>query len=268
MTLPTTGNLSMAQIANGADLSTRVPVSLGSQAIRNVARNFVADARISYSDLQGKSKFTFTNGSFSDGVVTSISPTLSQVPGWLIYLEQVKMNDLSTIAGFPTPTRDSSPGYTSYKYEAVYETDLPPGECAPAQSLKLVDLGITSTPGVVHGPYVVSELPIALEEGDEVGFWWKAEQCTDSYNIVAYLVNVNSGAIIELIDQSGASSTATAPWTKVTRVITDTEASANWQIADYKFVFVSGSRDHAGAQWAGSSVYITQIKVKKWVESL
>jgi len=264
MTLPTTGNLSMAQIANGAELSTRVPVSLGSQAIRNVARSFVSDTRISYADLQGKSKFTFTNGGFADGVISS---TVSQVPGWCICLEQIKMNGLSSIDGFPTPVTDDSPaypGYTNYKYEAAYAGDLPPGECAPAQSLKLVDLGITSAVGVVHGPYVVSELPIALEEGDEVGFWWKAEECTDSYDIVAYLVNIKTGATIMLLDQTGN----TAPWTKITRTITNTEASTDWQIPDYKFVFVSGSCDQSGAQWTGASLYITQIKVKKWFESL
>ena len=262
-----TGNLSMAQIANGAEISTRVPVSLGSQAIRNVARSFVAGTRISYSDLQGKSKFTFVNGNFVDGVV---SPAMSNVPGWLICLEQIKMNGLSTIDGFPTPATDDAPaypGYTNYKYEATYEADLPPGMCAPAQSLKLVDLGITSAVGVVHGPYVVSELPVVLEEGDQVSFWWKAEACTDSYDVVAYLVNVNSGTTIQLIDQTGESSTATTPWTKVTHAITSTQASANLQIPDYKFVFVSGSYDHSGAQWTGASVYITQILVKKWFES-
>jgi hypothetical protein len=267
MTLPITGNLSMAQIANGAELSTRAPVSLGSQAIRNVARSFVHGTRISYADLQGKSKFTFTNGNFVDGVVNS---TVSQVPGWLIGLEQIKMNGLSTIDGFATPATDDAPaypGYTNYKYEATYETDLPPGECAPTQSLKLVDLGITNAVGAVHGPYVVSESPVVLEEGDQVGFWWKAEACSDSYDIVAYLVNVNSGTTIELIDQTGERSTATTPWTKVTRVITSTEASANLQIPDYKFVFVSGSYDYVGGQWTGASLYITQILVKKWFES-
>ena len=278
MTLPTVGTMTMTQIANEADLSTGVPVNLGNRSIRNVARSFVADTRISYTDLQGKSKFTFTNGSFGNGVVTSISPTVSQVPGWLIYLEQVKMNGLSTVAGFPTPTDSTpptdnapaypQPGYTNYKYDVTFETDLPAGESAPTKSLRLVGLGITSSFGVVHGPYAVSAIPVALEEGDEVSFWWKAEGGSDAYDIFAYLVKTTTGSTIKLIDRTGESSSATTPWAKVTHIVTNAQASANWQIADYKFVFVSGSYDFTGGQWTGASLYITQIKVKKWFEGL
>jgi hypothetical protein len=92
MTLPTTGNLTMTQIANEADLPVSMPVNLGNRAIRNVARSFVNDSRIAYTDLQGKSKFTFTNGSFTEGTISSTTPTLSEVSGWLIYLEQVKIS--------------------------------------------------------------------------------------------------------------------------------------------------------------------------------
>ena len=278
MTLPTTGNLTMTQIAGEADLSTSAPVNLGNRAIRNVARVFQNDTRIAYTDLQGKSKFTFTNGGFTGGAISVTSPTLSEVPGWLIYLEQVRMNGLSTIAGFPTPTdstppSDNSPaypqpGYAGYSYEVTLDSSLPPGESPPTQSLRLVSLGITSSYGVVHGPYAVSKLPVALEEGDEVSFWWKAEGGTDAFDIFAYLVKTTSGSTIKLIDQTGESSSASTAWAKVTHVITHTEASANWQIPDYKFVFVSGSYDFSGGQWTGASLYITQIKVKKWFESL
>ena len=278
MTLPTTGNLTMTQIANEADLPTSVPVNLGNRAIRNVARSFVNDTRIAYTDLQGKSKFTFTNGSFTEGNIISTTSTLSEVSGWLIYLEQVKMNGMSTIAGFPTPTdstppSDNSPaypqpGYAGYSYEVTLDPNLPPGESPPMKSLRLVGLGITNSFGVVHGPYAVSKLPIALEEGDEVSFWWKAEGGTDAYDIFAYLVKTTTGSTIKLIDQTGASSTASTPWAKVTHIITNAEASANWQIPDYKFVFVSGSYDFSGGQWTGASLYVTQIKVKKWFEGL
>jgi hypothetical protein len=278
MTLPANGTLTMTQIANEADLNVSVPVNLGNRSIRNVARSFAADTRIAYTDLQGKSKFTFTNGSFGDGAVTPISSVVSEVPGWLIYLDQVKMNGLSNVAGFPTPIdatppSDNSPaypqpGYANYKYDVTYETDLPAGESAPTKSLRLVSLGITSSFGVVHGPYAVSKLPVSLEEGDEVSFWWKAEGGSDDYDIFAYLVKTTTGSTIKLIDQTGESSSATTPWAKVTHVITNTEASANWQIADYKFVFVSGSYDFSGGQWTGASLYITQIKVKKWFEGL
>lgn len=278
MTLPTTGTLSMTQIADEADLSTGVPVNLGNRAIRNVARVFQNDTRIAYTDLQGKSKFTFANGGFTDGTITSVNPTLSEVPGWDIYLEQVILNGSTNIAGFPTPTdttppSDDSPaypqpGYANYTYEVTLDPGLPPGETAPTRSLRLVSLGITSSYGVVHGPYAVSKLPIALEEGDEVSFWWKAEGGTDAYDIFAYLVKTTSGSTIKLIDQTGESSSASTAWAKVTHVITNAEASANWQIPDYKFVFVSGSYDFSGGQWTGASLYITQIKVKKWFEDL
>lgn len=278
MTLPTTGNLSMTQIAGEADLPTSVNVNLGNRAIRNVARIFTLDTRIAYTDLRGKSKFTFANGGFAEGTITATTATLSETSGWMIYLEQVKLNGIGTISGYPTPTdhtppNDNSPaypqpGYTNYSYETTLDTSLPPGFSSPTRSLRLVGLGITSSYGVVHGPYAVSKLPLALEEGDEVSFWWKAEGGTDAYDIFAYLLNISTGATVELIDQTGSSSTASTAWGKVTHVITHAEASANWQVPDYKFVFVSGSYDYSGGQWTGASLYVTQIKVKKWFENL
>jgi hypothetical protein len=278
MTLPTSGNLSMTQIAQEAELPTSQNVNLGNRVIRNIARVFAMDTRISYTTLQGKSKFSFTNGGFAGGNLTTVSSTVTSTPGWLIYLEQVKMNGLSTVAGFPTPAdttpptddspADPQPDYTSYLYDAMFDPSLPPGESAPTKSLRLVSLGITSSYGVVHGPYAVSELPIALEEGDEVSFWWKAEGGSDAYDVLAYLIKTRTGGVIQLLDRTGESSEASTAWTKETHVITSAEASSNWQVPDYKFVFISGSYDYSGGQWTGASLYITQIKVKKWFESL
>lgn len=282
MTLPTSGPMTMTLIANEATLSTQAEVNLGSRYIRNVARIFQRDTRIAYSDMYGKSRFTFQNGDFSDGGLTPAAGGLV-IPGWIVYLSQIKLNGVDRILNFPSPNDPTpfppyspgdnvptypQPGYTNYEYTASVEADLPPGTSYPTRSLRLVGLGITSSYGVVHGPYAVSAEGVGLEEGDEVSFWWKAEGSTDAYDIYAYLINTTTGVTIELANDTGAYTAATTPWLKVTTIITAIQASPDWRVPDYKFVFVSGSYDFTGGQWTGASLYVTHITVKKWFEFL
>jgi len=233
--------------------------------------------------MYGKSRSTFQNGNFADGNLTPIAGDMV-IPGWIVYLRQIKLNGVNNILNFPSPIDPTpfplsspgnnvpaylQPGYTNYEYTASVENDLPPGFEFPTRSLQLVGMGITNSFGVVHGPYAVSSASVGLEEGDEVSFWWKAEGSTDTYDIYAYLINTTTGSTIELANDTGANNSySSAPWTKVTKIITNQQASLDWRSPDYKFVFVSGSYDFSGGQFTGASLYFTQITVKKWFEFL
>jgi len=284
MTLPSSGPMTMTLIANEATLSTATKVNLGNRAVRNVARIFTNDTRIAYSNMYGKSRFTFQNGNFADGNLTPIAGGLAlAIPGWIVYLKQIKLNGVDNILNFPSPADPTpfppgspgdnvpaypQPGYTNYEYTASVENNLPPGSEFPTRSLRLVGLGITDSFGIVHGPYAVSSVSIGLEEGDEVSFWWKAEGSIDAYDIYAYLINTTTGSTIEIANDTGVNSSSLTPWTKVTKIITNQQASPDWRVPDYKFVFVSGSYDFSGGQFTGASLYFTQITVKKWFEFL
>jgi len=284
MTLRSSGILTMTEIANEASASTKVSVGLGTRKLRNLARKFFSYSRIAYSDFYGKTAFTFSNGQFSEGTFATDAQGNSVAPGWIIYKKQIRLNGVDSLLGFPTPNDSTNfppgntdsdntpifpqPGYTNYEFSTEFSNNLPPGYAYPTRSLRLYSLGITSSYGVVHGPYAISIESVPLEAGDQVSFWWKAEGGSDAYDIFAYLLNTRTGTVIELVNKTGESTTASTSWTKESRIITQAQASPDWQTGDYKFIFISGSYDASGGQWTGASLYVTSIEVKKWFEFL
>ena len=70
------------------------------------------------------------------------------------------------------------------------------------------------------------------------------------YDVYAYLLEENTGVTQELLNVTGAGSTAWA-----TRDITVTDPG------DYKYVFVAGTFDETFGQAAGASLYIDNITV-------
>lgn len=264
MTLPATGPLSMTQIAAEADVLTTSPVNLGLRAIRNIARRFTAGSRISYSDLRGKSRFTFENGSFTSGVLTDNGSTYT-TPGWTVYRQQVRLNGVDNILGYPTPTDNLLPSPTpgdnvsaaGFSFTAFLTADLP-SSVTNANSIRLISSGISSSYSIVHGPYLVTNTSVELEEGDIISFWWKAQGGDDAFDIFAYLLDINDGSRIDLLNQTGNSTGATTDWAEVTKTISASE------IGTYKFVFVSGSYDFTGGTFLGASLYVTVVQIKKW----
>jgi hypothetical protein len=256
----------MTQIAAEADVLTTSPVNLGLKAIRNIARRFTAGSRISYSDLRGKSRFTFQNGSFTADALTDNGSTYT-TPGWTVYRQQVRLNGVDTILGYPTPTDNSLPSPTpgdntpaiAFTYSASLTSDLP-ASVTNAQSIRLVSTGISRSYGIIHGPYLVTNTSVELEEGDIISFWWKAEGGDDAFDIFSYLLNISNGSRIDLLNQTGGSASATTPWVEVTKTITASE------VGNYKFVFVSGSWDATGGTALGASLYVTVVQIKKWFD--
>lgn len=272
MALQSTGPISMTQIKAEAYLGeATIPtaVNLGSVKLRSLAKVTTVNSMIKFSDFYGKSKYTFQNGDFSVG---TLAPNPSEtnsfvVPGWVIYLTPVRLNGNSTVAGKPTPTDDKADEIAgSGSYNVSLSTDLPSGMTTPSRSLNLYNTGTVSGFGIAHGPYAVSEDPIALETGDQVSIWWKAAAAGDAFDINAYLVNINNGNYIPLANATGDSPSATQPWTKVTLTISAAQASPDANIPDYKFVFISGSYDATGGTVTGANLYVTMIDVKKWFQ--
>ncbi len=235
--------------------------------LRRIARKKTLNTTISWSDFYGKYRYQFINGNFDQGTLdTSTNP--GTLLGWKIFRQQVRLNGLDNIEGWPTPTDSTKPGPApgdnnsfSGGYLAALSTDIPVGLPAGTKSMRLYhSSGSSASYAIIHGPYLVSDVnnTTPLEAGDIIKFYWKAEGGDDAYDIYAYLLNVNTGATIELANDTGASTGATTPWTQVTRTIT---AAQN---GTYKFVFVSGTYDYTGGTVLGASLYVTNVDVTKW----
>ena len=239
MPLPLTGPLSMTQIANEAGVSIAAAASLNNQKIRNIARIFNQNTTIAYSDLRGKSRFTFENGDFSSGSLVDNTTTYT-IPGWTVYRSQIRLNGVSSLFGYPTPQDTTTPGSSpgdnitalGFSYTAALTSDLPTGYASPVRSLRLISAGQSASYGIIHGPYVVTNNAVNLEENDQVRFWWKAQGGNDAYDIYAYLLNIDTGSTIELINQTGNSASATTSWAQVSKIITASE------IGNYQFIFI------------------------------
>jgi hypothetical protein len=265
MSLPDTGPISFSQLAAEADLA-QSNVDLNNTNIRKIARKFTAGTTISISDLRGKSRFSFKNGDFASGSLVDNGAT-STTDGWTVYQSAIRLNGLDNIAGKPTPADNAVPAGPgdntpplNFTFTTQFSTDLPPGYAEPKRSLQLASSGYSAGYGVIHGPYAVGNDSINLEVGDKVDFWWRAAGSADAYDIYAYLLNVDTGATINLINDTGAASETTTVWAQEVRTISAGQAG------DYKFIFVSGSFDFTGGAFLGASLYITGINVTKWFD--
>lgn len=196
---------------------------------------------------------SFQNGDFeSDGIGST------SVTGWTVANSRIKLDGNSTIGGWPTPVDSTKPaasgGDTVASSSATYSTaivatDNPDGD---TKSLRMESTGVTVTGyGIVHGPYIISNDAAELDAGSTVSFEWKAEGGGDAYDVYAYLLNVDTGATVKLLDQSGSVSAMTTTWSSVSTTV---PAAGN-----YKFVFVSGTFDATGGTVAGARLFIDNI---------
>ena len=117
--------------------------------------------------------------------------------------------------------------------------------------------GVANTPtgsgGVVHGPAVVSENAVTINGGATVQFDWSALAGADAYDVMGYIVNVDTGESFIMLNATGATSTATHPTETVSYTVTET--------GNYKFVFVSGSWDATKGTATGATLTIDNISI-------
>jgi flagellin-like hook-associated protein FlgL len=181
--------------------------------------------------------------------------------GWDIHLGQIILgrdgsSGPTQVAGFLTP-EDSTPypantsgrvsgGDQSIPNNASYTYSLSSG-------LQLISNMSTASGGdIVHGPYTVSQESVYLSAGSTVSFDWRAQGGSDAYDVYAYLVDIDSGSTIELLNKTG-SGTQDSGWETVSNLI-DIEGN-------YKFVFASGTFDESFGRAAGASLFIDSIEV-------
>lgn len=264
--LPSSGPMSMTLIGNEAakPLSS---LNVNLLDLRRIARKKTLQSTISWSDFYGKYRYQFINGNFIEGSLDT-GTTPATILGWKVFLRRVRLNGLDNIEGQPTPNDSTKPAQSpgdnnnfTGGYLAELSTDIPSGLPAGARSMRLYhSSGSSVSYAIIHGPYLVCDVnnTTALEAGDVIKFYWKAAGGDDAYDIYAYLLNVNTGATIELINETGSSAGAATPWAAVTKTITA------GQDGTYKFVFVSGSFDFTGGTVLGASLYVTNVDVTKW----
>ena len=212
------------------------------------------------ADIDGESK-TFTNGDFSSSSAT-LAGNVASIDGWDILLEQAKLGSSgasgpSTIAGFATPSDNTAtpangagqisrgdqyaPSSANYNYTADGST------------LRLYSTMTTAAGGdVVHGPYVVSKEPVYVTQGSNMSFEWRAKGGSDAYDVYAYALNTDTGATINLLNQTG-SGRSDSGWQTVNVNIPTT--------GNYKFIFVSGTFDETFGRAAGASLFIDNVTV-------
>jgi flagellar hook-associated protein FlgK len=201
----------------------------------------------------------FVNADFrADAVGSTI------ITGWTTVNGRVKLDGTSTLAGWSTPIDSTTAPNGGTEAEnlssGAYTTVISSNNSTLGGSGSSVELssnlsGVINTPagkgGVVHGPALVSNSSVILNAGDTVSFDWQAEGGDDAYDVYAYLVDINTGDKVPLLNETGVSATDFTSWTRKSTEITTA--------GNYKFVFVSGSWDATGGQVAGAKLFVDNI---------
>lgn len=214
----------------------------------------------------------FLNSDFSDQNYTEDGTTVS-LKGWFVEKEQVRLG-IDTIDGFTSPTdptprpygqyRQQSPGDGLIAPNAVFqwvlldENDLIAG--VPS-GRSCIQLSTTSgrqdvNGGVVHGPYLITNNYIPINDGDTIEFDWRSSAYVD---IFIYLLKDDGTTQILLNTNRPRPDNPDPP----------PPSPTNWQTAlyavntpgNYKLVIVSGAFDWSFSRFAAADLYITNIKI-------
>jgi len=197
----------------------------------------------------------FPNGDFESASVGSTSVT-----GWTVNNSRVRLNGIDQLGGWPTPVDATKPGPSGgdtvamssgqFSTTVVSNTGAGSNPAGGAKSLQMQSTGVSVTGyGIVHGPSLISNTAVAMKAGDSVSFDWKAQGGADAYDVYAYLLNVDNGSTIKMLDATGASGAMTTNWATVT---TNVPADGN-----YKFFFVAGTFDATGVTAAAARLSST-----------
>ncbi len=203
----------------------------------------------------------FENGSFQDG-----SDGDTAITGWTAVKEQIRLNGVDQIAGLSTPVDSTWPASNGTIHDEVNWSS----SYTPSRSVYLDDysnddnlsvrmdtgdISIQQGYGVLRGPYVYSNGTVSLVAGDTVSFSWKALSGGDAYDAYGYIIDVNTGDTITILDSTGSSSNMETAWATKTVTIGDGEDGV------YRFVFVTGSYDFTGGRYVGGELMIDDVVV-------
>jgi flagellin-like hook-associated protein FlgL len=173
----------------------------------------------------------------------------------------VKLDGSSNIGGWPTPVDatiptnrngTTGPGETTGLTAAgtMSTTVVAASHAAGgAKSLQMLSssMEVAQGFGIVHGPHIISDTAVAIEAGQSVSFDWKAQGGEDWFDVYAYLLNVDDGSTVKLLDATGQSTN----WATVTKTVPTA--------GNYKFVFVSGTYDYSGLRALGARLFVDNI---------
>jgi flagellin-like hook-associated protein FlgL len=194
----------------------------------------------------------FANGDFESDAVGDTSVT-----GWTVGNNRVTLDGQSQIGGWPTPTDLTKPassgGDTVPMNSGTFNTQIVtadnPLRGSKSLQLESTNANVASGYGIIHGPYIISNDSTPLKTGETVSFDWRAQGGQDSYDVYAYLLNVDNGSTINLLNETGSSSS----W--ATKSLSMPENSDG----NYKFVFVSGTYDETGGRALGARLLVDNI---------
>lgn len=189
---------------------------------------------------------SFSNGAFSNGL-----------NGWTALNQRVRLGGVDMVAGWPTPNDPSTASDGGTEASSIgsgtFTTSVASGRAVLESSLS----GVVNTPsgsgGVVHGPVLVSNSAVSIPPNAKVRFDWEASGGSDAFDVYGYLLNVDTGQTIEILNYTGASQTAT-------QAVTPIEVTVN-QGGNYKFVFLAGSWDATKGRAAGARLSIDNVLV-------
>ncbi|MFY1599729.1 Ig-like domain-containing protein, partial [Micromonospora sp. WMMD737] len=178
--------------------------------------------------------------------------------GWTIIDSQVWLDGTQMIAGWPTPVDPTSApdgGTETAPDRAIYQVYIEDGRVVLDSFLG----GVPNTPegsrigGVVHGPALVSDAPVRINAGATIQFDWEASGGGDAYDVLGYVLDVDTGATSIILDATGATPGASQPVTQVNHTVTET--------GNFVFVFVAGSWDATAGHAAGARLSVDNIRV-------
>ena len=253
---------SSATGTSSLDLLSSLAATAGTSTLSNLLPESFAS-----EDSGGASTLTplaYKNSDFSQGTgsqtYSNTTGTVS-ISGWDIHLEQIALNPGTssvshTIAGYATPFDSVQPGnspgddtpVTGYNGNSV---DYSYSVGSNSLTLSINDVS-TSAFGQVHGPYVVSENSLLLDYGDTISFDWQGIGAGDAADVYGYLLDVDDGTTIELVNYTH-NSFGTTPVFSVSETIN--------RSGNYKFVFIAGSYDDNGGGRVGSSVSLSNLAI-------
>lgn len=213
----------------------------------------------------------FNNGNFESDAVGS-----TVITGWNTFNSAIRLG-VDRIGGYVTPTDRTYPnsvqagcntgagtgcdglGTGGFVAGSTLTTKLVNDVASVADGSRSVEMfsnGSSPSFGIVRGPYIVSAGNVALAGDDQVSFKWKAMGGSDAFDVYGYLLDVNTGGTIELLNATGGTNGfgATAPWTAAAKLV-----PTGTPMTEYKFVFISGTWDQSGGRALGARLFIDSV---------
>lgn len=176
--------------------------------------------------------------------------------GWTVYNGRVIFNGAMQLAGYPTPINPlpnpyGSPGDVGGSASFSYQLspDVPPGGGKNSVALSISG-GVNQAGGSLYGPALFSDDFVNFNAGEICQFQYRAVSTGDAYNIMAYLIEKNTGNTITLLRVAAPFGQATT-WLTSNSVVPIS--------GSYRFVFVNGNWDSTLGLAIGGYMLIDNI---------